>query len=150
METTFINSPIYAGVFRHAVDPKGRITVPAKWRRSESEDFYIIPNPKNQFLIVMPPEEFKAVGAKVAASNLPEHEKRDFLRSFYSGAQPSTVDRQGRMLLPEEYTHQVGLGADVVLAGVDTRIEIWNPDRWKANHEEKQNVYDRVGDAIGI
>jgi len=150
METAFANTPIYAGVFRHAVDPKGRITVPAKWRRAESEDFYIIPNPQNQFLIVMPPEEFKAVGVKVAASKSSESDKRNFLRRFYSGAQPSTVDRQGRMLLPEEYLTQVGLQTDVILAGGDARFEIWNPDRWNANLEDKNDVYNRVGEEIGI
>ena len=148
---TFTSSPIYAGEFRHAVDPKGRITVPAKWRRAESEDFYVIPDQKNQYLIAMPPEEFKEIGKKIQLSTkIDEAKKRIFLRNFFSQAQPVTVDRQGRMLLPEEYCRRVQIGQDVVMAGGDERFEIWSPDRWQAIIEENQNVYGEVADIIGL
>lgn len=151
METTFTPTPIYAGEFRHAVDPKGRVTVPAKWRRSESEDLYCIPDQKNQYLIIMPPEEFKAVGRKIELKqDMDEAKKRFFLRNFYSQAQPITVDRQGRMLLPEEYCKRVAITEEVVMAGGDVRFEIWNPDRWKATIEEKQDAYCEVADSIGL
>ncbi len=149
--TTFTPSPIYAGEFRHAVDPKGRVTVPAKWRRAESEDLYVIPDPKNQYLIIMPPEEFKAIGKKIELNNeIEEAKKRIFLRSFYSQAQPLTVDRQGRMLLPEEYCRRVQITDEVVISGGDVRFEIWNPDRWKATIEEKQDVFCEVAESIGL
>jgi len=151
METTYISNPIYAGEFRHAVDPKGRVTVPSKWRRADSEDFYVMPDQRNQCLIIMPPEEFKAVGRKIESSAaIPEADKRFFLRIFYSQAQPATVDRQGRMLLPEDYSKRVGITQEVVLAGGDTRFEIWNPDRWKATTEERLDVYCNVADKIGL
>lgn len=151
METTLSPTPIYAGEFRHAIDPKGRVTVPSKWRREEGDDFYIIPNPDNECLLIMPPEEFKAIGRKVESNTaMSETAKRVFFRTFYSQAQPSTVDKQGRMLLPEEYCKRVGLGEDVVLAGGDVRFEIWNPDRWKTTIEEKRNVYSDVANSIGL
>ncbi len=150
METTFSPTPIYAGEFRHAIDPKGRVTVPSKWRRAESEDLYVIPDQQNQYLIIMPPEEFKAIGEKIEKADMEEARKRIFLRNFYSQAQPATVDRQGRMLLPEDYCERVGLVQDVVLAGGLVRFEIWNPERWQKTIEEKQNVYCEVADSIGL
>lgn len=148
---TLTTTPIYAGEFRHAVDPKGRITVPAKWRRTELEDLYVIPDQKNQYLLIMPPEEFKAVGKKIDANPaIDEARKRIFLRNFFSQAQPITVDRQGRIILPEDYCKRVEIGEEVVMAGGDTRFEIWNPDRWKATLEEKQNVYCEVAESIGM
>ncbi|HEX8373054.1 MAG TPA: hypothetical protein VF585_09760 [Chthoniobacterales bacterium] len=151
MDTTLTPTPVYAGEFRHAVDPKGRVTVPSKWRRAEAEDFFVIPDQKNQYLIVMPPEEFKSIGRKIELrTDLEDAKKRIFLRNFYSQAQPTSVDRQGRMLLPEEYCKRVDISQDVVMAGGDARFEIWNPDRWKATIEEKQDVYCEVADSIGL
>ena len=149
--TTFTPSPIYAGEFRHAVDPKGRVTVPAKWRRSEQEDLYVIPNQKNEYLIIMPPEEFKAIGEKMATSEkVEEAKKRTFLRNFFSQAQPVTVDRQGRMLLPEDYCKRVQITDEVIIAGGNVRFEIWNPDRWDRNLKEQQNEYCEMADSIGL
>lgn len=151
METTFTANPIYSGEFRHAVDSKGRITVPARWRRAEAEDFYILPEQHGDFLIVMPPEEFQAIGRKVTAdTSLSEDKKRKFFRTFYSQAQSVSVDRQGRMLLPEEYCRRVGIQEEVILAGGLVRFEVWNPDRWKAVLEAQQNDYCTVSDAIGL
>jgi MraZ protein len=151
METLFTASPIYAGEFRHAVDQKFRVTVPYKWRRAESEDLYVIPDQKNRYLIIMPPEEFKAIGRKIEANTqIDEAKKRIFLRNFYSQAQPTTVDRQGRMVIPEDYCKLVEISQEVVMAGGDVRFEIWNPDRWKATIEEKQDVYSEVADSIGL
>ena len=149
--TNFSSTAIYAGEFRHAVDPKGRVTVPAKWRRSELEDLYVIPDQNNLYLIAMPPEEFKEIGRKIEMNpKIEEAKKRVFLRNFYSQAQPVTVDRQGRMLLPEDYCKRVGIDTDVVLAGGDARFEIWNPNRWKTTIEEKHDVYSEVADSIGL
>ena len=148
---TYISAPIYAGEFRHAVDPKGRVTVPSKWRRADSEDFYVLPDQKNTYLIIMPPEEFKAMGRKIEANTaISEADKRVFLRTFFSQAQPVTVDRQGRMILPEAYSQRVGITEEVVLAGGDVRFEIWSPERWESTIQEKQDVYCNVADSIGL
>ncbi|HWB61377.1 MAG TPA: hypothetical protein VG733_17980, partial [Chthoniobacteraceae bacterium] len=106
------SKPIYSGRYRHAMDKKHRITVPARWRseNEEEEEFYIIPDQGNSYLLVMPPAEFEKVEEKVnAQEGLTQMERREFIRRFYSSAQLCSSDKQGRMLLPEEHRRQVGI-----------------------------------------
>ena len=57
-------------------------------------------------------------------------EARQFARFFLSGAQYVTVDKQGRILMPQDLREFAGLEKDVVLAGTGGRIEIWSLEKW--------------------
>jgi hypothetical protein len=46
----------YAGEFRHSIDEKNRITVPSRWRRDKAEEFILLPEATDQFLLVMSPD----------------------------------------------------------------------------------------------
>ena len=63
-------------------------------------------------------------------------EARQFARYFLSGAQYVTVDKQGRILMPQDLREFAGLEKDVVLAGMGGRIEIWSLDKWNENNEQ--------------
>jgi DNA-binding transcriptional regulator/RsmH inhibitor MraZ len=58
----------YAGQFLHAIDEKNRITIPSRWRRKGAEEFILLPDSQNQFLLVMASEEFARMSA-VAENN---------------------------------------------------------------------------------
>src|SRR6184192_3165018 len=58
MESIASAQTFYAGEFRHALDEKNRITIPSRWRRKSAEEFILLPDSQNQFLLVMSPEEF--------------------------------------------------------------------------------------------
>src|SRR5207248_1872669 len=93
-------SPIFSGNVRHSLDHKNRITIPARWRKSECDEFFIIPDKSNEFLVAMPPDEFQTISEKVA--NHPDVSARDhrvFTRQFFSQAHRVTTDKQGRLLL---------------------------------------------------
>ena len=51
-------------------------------------------------------------------------------RAFFSGAQEVRPDKQGRVALPQNLRDYAGLTREVVVAGVFSRIEIWDRDRW--------------------
>jgi MraZ protein len=127
----------YAGEFRHFIDEKNRITIPARWRRDSAEEFIILPEANHQFLLVMSPEEFSRMSA--AAENAPNVSARDrrvFLRHLHSRAQHGSADRQGRLVLSEELCKTLGLKGEVALVGGRGRFEIWNLQRWKKVNQE--------------
>lgn len=145
-------SPIlYAGEFRHAIDSKHRVTVPARWRSAETEEFFTVPDPQGAYLMMMPPAEFERVKA-LAEDNphIPPADKRKFIRRFYSLAQVVSVDRQGRVLLSEEHCRMAGLHGEVVLIGSHSRMEIWNPQRWAAAMADEDDAFRRVAGEIGL
>jgi MraZ protein len=110
METPHQGLPIFAGEFRHAMDAKNRVTIPARWRRGEVDEFFAIPDLENGFLMMMPPEVMQEVAVRVEGDpRLHAQEKRRFIRQFYSRAQHLTTDKQGRLVLPDEHCRQLKL-----------------------------------------
>lgn len=151
MDTFAPAKPFYAGEFRHAIDEKNRITIPARWRRDGAEEFIVLPEANHQFLLVMSPEEFSRVSA--AAENDPNvspADRRIFLRQLHSRAEHGVADRQGRLVLPEDLCRKVNLKGEVALVGGRGRFEIWNLGRWKKAHEDETSTYQHVAKVIGL
>jgi MraZ protein len=145
------SNPLYAGQFRHSIDEKNRLTIPARWRRRGASEFILLPEATHQFLLVMSPEEFSRMSA--AAENAPNVSARDrrvFLRHLHSRAQHAAADRQGRLVLPEELCKTLGLKGEVALVGGRGRFEIWNLPRWEKVHEEETATYQHVANVIGL
>jgi len=141
----------YAGQFRHAIDEKNRITIPSRWRRKAAEEFILLPDSQNQFLLVMAPEEFARMSAVAEDNNsVAARERRVFLRQLHSRAQHGVADKQGRLVLPEDLCRKIGLKGEVALVGGRGRFELWNVARWKRAHEEETPTYQHVANVIGL
>jgi MraZ protein len=151
MDTSSPAQAFYAGEFRHAIDRKNRITIPARWRRDGADEFIILPEAADQFLMVMSPEEFSRMSAAAENDpNVPARERRVFLRQLHSRAEHGLADRQGRLVLPEDFCGRVNLKGEVALVGGRGRFEIWNLSRWKKAHEEERSTYQHVANVIGL
>ncbi|HYR23355.1 MAG TPA: hypothetical protein VEP30_10600 [Chthoniobacterales bacterium] len=141
----------YAGEFRHFIDEKNRITIPARWRRGVAEEFILLPQADDQFLLVMSPEEFSRMSAAAEADpNVSARDRRVFFRQLHSRAEHGAADKQGRLVLPEDLCKKVGLKGEVVLVGGRGRFEIWNLQRRKRAHEEETPTYQHVANVIGL
>ena len=141
----------YFGNFRHAIDDKHRVTIPARWRQSEAEPFYLLPSPDDEHLSVLPPLEFRKVSETVNGHpGISPADRRWFTRFYFSQAQLCTLDRQGRLLIPDDFCQLADLTAEAVLAGTFDRFEIWNPARWEAAKLGRAATYQQVADLIGI
>jgi len=141
----------YAGQFRHFVDEKNRVTIPARWRRAQTEEVILLPEAAHQFLLVMSPEEFARMSSAAETdASVPARDRRVFLRQLHSRAQHAAVDRQGRLVLPDELCKKIGLKGEVALVGGRGRFEIWNLSRWKKAHEKETATYQHVANVIGL
>jgi MraZ protein len=151
MEVPHTGLPIFAGEFRHAIDAKNRVTIPARWRRGEVDEFFAIPDLENGFLMMMPPEVMQEVPGRVEADGrLSAQEKRRFIRQFCSRAQHLTTDKQGRLVLPEEHCRLLKLKQEVVLVGGHSRFEVWNPENWKKTFDEETKTFQQVLGMMGV
>jgi MraZ protein len=141
----------YAGEFRHSLDEKNRVTIPSRWRRTQGEEFILLPQATQQFLLVISPEDFARMSSVVELNEgVTARDRRVFLRQLHSRAQHAVADRQGRLVLPEELCRKVGLKGEVALVGGRGRFEIWNLQRWKRAHEEETPTYEHVANVIGL
>jgi MraZ protein len=151
MASDFSTQPVYAGNYRHSIDEKNRLTIPSRWRRGAAEEFITLPDPRGQFLLVMPPMEFTRMTTAVEQNaSVPADQRRVALRHLHAQAQHGGADKQGRLVLPEEQCRQLGLKGEVALVGGHGRFEIWNVDKWKRAEETDAATYQHVASMIGL
>ena len=125
---------MFMGRYNHTIDPKGRLSIPSKYREILGDEF-VVSKGMDDCLYVYANDDWKIFEGKLASLPLMSEEARQFARFFLSGAQPVTVDKQARILMPQDLRDFAGLEKDVVLAGMGSRIEIWSLERWKANND---------------
>jgi MraZ protein len=146
-------SPVFSGEYRHTLDPKKRITIPASWRRNEAggDELFLMEGQAGSFLKVMPPERFGEV-AKLLSEQpaIPARDRAVFLRHFYSKAVRGVVDKAGRLVLPDVMVRTLGLEGDVVLVGAHDTFEVWSPLAWQSACEQEASTVSRIADLLGL
>ena len=119
------------GQYSHNLDPKGRISFPARLREELGERFMVTRGLDN-CLFVYSMEEWELLAAKLR--ELPISKSAPLNRFFFSCAAEVEPDKQGRVLLPAHLREYAGLEKDVTIAGVFNRAEIWDTARWEQNN----------------
>ena len=131
------NEPIfYNSLYRHGVDEKRRVQVPAKWRSSSPEVLTLILWPKGTqpeaCLLVLPPNEWNALVQKLKAMPFADPKAEALRRLLGKKSDRVTLDKAGRICIPDAMAKAAGIGTDAVLVGLLDRFEIWNPERYES------------------
>ncbi len=141
---------MFTGNFRHTIDDKGRMSIPAKFREvilGSGQPAVMMTTALDPCLVAYPLPAWEAM--RVRLRSQAEHEDyppemEDFERRFFSSAGECPVDRQGRILIPPHLREEGQLNGEAVLLGIDHKFEIWNPQTWA---EKKQRALSQT-DAI--
>jgi MraZ protein len=120
---------VFTGEYRHTVDDKGRIAVPAKFR-AQLDAGAVVSRWMEDCLAVHTVEGWGRISAKVEALPVTDANGRLFSRFLYGGAADVELDRQGRILVPAFLRESVGLRDEAVVVGLRDHIEIWAPGTW--------------------
>ena len=123
---------MFMGEYNHAIDTKGRLIIPSKFREELGEEF-VITKGLDGCLFVFPMDEWREFENKLRTLPLTNKSARQFSRFFVAGATPCELDKQGRILLPATLREFAGLDKDVVLTGMLNRVEIWSKEKWCEN-----------------
>jgi len=121
---------VFTGEYRHSVDAKGRLAVPAKFR-AQLDSGAFVSRWMDDCLAIWPRAEWERLAATVAA--LPTVENagaRAFGRFVFASAVEVVWDAQGRFVLPSYLRDRAGLGGEAVIVGTLNHAEIWAPARW--------------------
>jgi len=120
---------MFLGAFVHTIDGKGRLTVPAKFRADLATGL-VITRGIDRCLAIYPMGEWEQLAEKVSALPMTDRRARAFRRLVFANAADVVPDKQGRVLIPPRLREYASLDGDVVVTGLDTYIEVWNPDSW--------------------
>src|SRR5690625_6367338 len=124
---------MFIGEYQHTLDNKGRVTMPSKFRDDLGEKF-VITKGLDSCLFVYPMSEWKTIQEKLKTLPLTNRDARAFVRFFFSGASESSLDKQGRVLIPANLREHSRLEKEAVIIGVATRLEIWSKDSRSEEH----------------
>ncbi len=123
------------GVFEHTVDDKSRLALPARLRDELGEIVMLLPGFDGQ-IVVYPTPAWEEVARKVSAMNQALANVRQLMRYVYNVAE-CPVDRQGRISIPNTLRVHAHLDTNVVIQGLDSRLEVWNADTWQKSLGEQ-------------
>jgi len=142
---------MFLGAFTHTIDEKGRLTVPAKFRADLAAGL-VVTRAIDRCLAIYPMEEWEQLAGQVSALPVTDRRARAFRRLVFADATDAIPDKQGRVLIPPRLREYAGIDGEVVVTGLNTYIEVWNPDAWD---EERARVEAREADieawaALGI
>jgi len=142
---------MFSGECEHTVDDKGRLIIPARFRADLAEGLFITRG-LDGCLFIFPPDTWKALSEKVAKLPLSQSSARLFSRMIYSGTE-CKLDKQGRILIPPPLREHADIESEVVIIGVNSRLEIWSKKRWRQQTikmEEESSLIAEQLTSLGI
>ena len=125
----------FVGKVRHAVDAKGRLMIPSKYRAIIGEQtLYILPGESGN-LTVYTEESFDRLADRIDeklenAEDLTAEDEAD-IRSWIASADYVNLDPQGRILIGQEHRALAGLGKEAIINGALDHFEVWSPENWE-------------------
>lgn len=139
----------------HTIDPKGRIIIPARFRKvlKADDEYGVVISIKDGCIYAYTFDEWKNLEQKIRAAKSATMEK--FKRFFLGNACPLKCDKQDRILIPQSLRTYADIDKEIVLVGVLDRFEIWSREKW--DHEnlkmeqelEKEEVQEEIA-SLGL
>jgi MraZ protein len=132
---------VFTGEYEYTIDAKQRLAIPADVRSQLDEErhgraFYAVPGP-NGALWLWPEVTFEQMSGAAEQSLLPAEEMMEFEELLYSQAARVSLDKAGRVRVPERLLQSAGIGQRVVILGVKDHLELRDPGAWAARRRDK-------------
>jgi MraZ protein len=136
---------MFRGCHYHVLDEKGRTSLPKDFREilaaaSDAPFLTALPD----CLAIYTAEEFDALGTRLREASATIQEVQSLQRLYSGMAVRCPIDRQGRILIPQELRGWATLEREIVLTGVGDRIEIWDRVRHRAELERLRHHYSEM------
>jgi len=136
------------GEYIHSIDDKNRISLPAKFRKETGKRLVVAPG-LDKCLFVFTYKEWQRISEVLTKSNLLQSNNRSFSRFFFGGATEVVVDNIGRILIPDFLREYAQLKNEVIVIGVQNRLEIWNAKTWRDYKRVVENQADTLAEKLG-
>lgn len=132
---------MFLGEYEHAIDDKGRLAIPAKFRDELAHGLFLTRG-LDRCLVIWSPESWKIIAERLSSLPLMQADARRIQRLFFSGAVNTVPDKLGRIVIPQYLRSYADLDGGVVVAGLLNRVEIWGQSHWQNERDsaEAQSV----------
>ncbi|HSX24712.1 MAG TPA: division/cell wall cluster transcriptional repressor MraZ [Candidatus Andersenbacteria bacterium] len=138
---------MFIGEYNHTIDEKGRMNVPAKFRRDVTAGV-VVTRGLDHCLFVYPKSEWEVMAEKLSRLPVSQKKSRAFARLMLAGAMDIELDSQGRVMLPEYLRQYASIKKHVVVAGLYNRLEIWDEDAWREYRTKTELESDDIAESM--
>mgnify|MGYP000424570799 CR=1 FL=1 len=137
---------MFTGSFFHVMDNKGRVSIPVRYRDllQERQDRQLILTNWDGYIMAFPQSEWVKVEAKLGELSLFRKDLRAVQRFIISGVEECPLDRQGRILIPQNLRDYARLGKEVAIVGAVRNFEIWDRERYEVHRQALEASLDEA------
>ena len=128
---------MFIGEFEYKIDEKGRVLIPPGFRK-ELKDGVILTVGIEKCLILYPVAEWKKIASSLTTGSVTPSKLRKLNRAIFATAFSLEIDGQGRIALPGPLREFAQIKDTLIIAGVNTYLELWNQELWTAEKEVSQ------------
>jgi len=122
---------MFFGEFEYKIDEKGRVPIPPKFRR-ELKDGVVLTPGVEKCIVAYALTEWKKLATTLTTGSVTPSKLRRLNRAIFATAFSLNIDGQGRVALPIPLRQYAGIEDEVVIAGANTYLELWNKEQWES------------------
>ena len=138
---------MFKGQFRHTLDSKNRLIIPAKLRDGLGESFTVTKG-LDGCLSIYTQDRWEAMISKISMIPGTKKEARMYLRVLTGNATDCTLDSQGRIQLPQNLVTYAGIDHSCVIIGANDYVEIWSEERWQKYNADTAENFDDLAESL--
>ncbi|MBQ1318128.1 MAG: division/cell wall cluster transcriptional repressor MraZ [Solobacterium sp.] len=138
---------MFMGEYRHSLDAKNRLIIPARFR-DELGDTFVVTRGFDGCLTVYTEDQWKKIVSQLEQLPVTKSEVRKYVRSLLSKAQECEFDGQGRIQLPQSLVGVADITKKCVIIGAADHLEIWSEERWDAYDETSDETFEADAETL--
>lgn len=139
---------MFIGSYRHQVDSKGRVAVPAQLRKGLPPGSVVAIGAEGR-LVIRPPDEWSSMERRFRLTAETPAEERRYLRALYASAREVELDAQGRLLLSDDHRRWAAIGDRAVFVGLGNVVEVVGEESWdRDNADLDPAAFTALGDRV--
>src|SRR3989344_4904228 len=139
---------MFIGEYKHSIDDKGRIAIPAKFRNALKIGA-IITHGLDRCLFIYGKKEWEIIAKKLIALPFAKSDSRALNRLMFAGAMGLNLDVQGRILIPDYLREYSDLKKQAIVAGLYNPVEILDEANWKKYKNKTEASSDDIAEKLG-
>lgn len=138
----------FLGSFLHQIDGKGRVSLPASFRREADGESFVLIHVHPDALSLYPEESWLERQQSLREMMRRNPESRRFILGLTANATEVAPDKQGRILIPDRLREAIGLGEEALIVGAIDKVEVWDPDRFEASEPPRSDEFQKLVGSI--
>ena len=137
----------YTGTHLRTLDDKSRLAIPKPFRDAlcgPDQGTLVIAPETERALALFSEAQFQQRADEIRSRSESNQDARTFLPLYFSQAASVEIDKQGRIRIPDRLMEFAGLKHEVMLLGVNDRVEVWDREHWDGFLSDNEQSFDQI------